>query len=235
MTDVAKQIMDRLLPSYRAAADPVKAGPMTAYMRDQFQFLGIPHGPRRLLDREVCRGLPPPSADDLRVLALDCWALPQREYQYFAADWLRRHASRCPPTFLATAEVLITTKSWWDTVDTLAAHVVGPIVLHHPQAVPVMADWVHADNLWLTRTAILHQLRYRERTDAERLFAACAAQAGHRDFFIRKAIGWALREYARTDPDSVARFVGAHLELSALSIREALKHFPDPADAPAPR
>jgi 3-methyladenine DNA glycosylase AlkD len=88
-----------------------------------------------------------------------------------------------------------------------------------------MDSWARDDNLWVVRTAILHQLHYGAHTDVSRLFGYCAAQAGHRDFFVRKAIGWALRHYARTDPSAVREFVEAHRSsLSGLSVREATKH-----------
>ena len=129
------------------------------------------------------------------------------------------------PALLETVRSLIVTRSWWDTVDTLAANVVGPLVSNHPALRATMDAWSTDDNLWLVRTAILHQLRYRSATDPDRLFRYCDAQAGHGDFFIRKAIGWALREYARTDPDAVRTFVATHRDrLSGLSVREASKH-----------
>jgi 3-methyladenine DNA glycosylase AlkD len=109
-------------------------------------------------------------------------------------------------------------------VDALAARVIGPIVARHPAAVSTMDAWLADDDMWLARTAILYQLTYAERTDADRLFRYCLARAGHRDFFIRKAIGWALRQYAKTDPAAVRSFVTAHAsQLSPLSRREALK------------
>src|SRR6266540_1420745 len=119
----------------------------------------------------------------------------------------------------------ITNKSWWDTVDALAAHLVGPIVANHPATVSTMDEWAGEENVWLARTAILHQLTYKEATDTERLFRYCVTRADHRDFFIRKAIGWALRQHAWTDPGAVRRFVAAHTDrLSPLSVREALKN-----------
>jgi 3-methyladenine DNA glycosylase AlkD len=102
---------------------------------------------------------------------------------------------------------------------------VGPLVARHPALVATMDAWVGEENLWLARTAILHQLRYGGGTDADRLFRYCLAQSAHRDFFIRKAIGWALREYAKTDPVAVTSFVRSHeSQLSPLSVREALKN-----------
>jgi 3-methyladenine DNA glycosylase AlkD len=135
-----------------------------------------------------------------------------------------RRTCACSPGFLDTARILISTRSWWDTVDALAAHVVGGIVARDRESVATMDGWLH-ESLWLARTAILHQVRFRERTDADRLFRYCLTMAGHRDFFIRKAIGWALREYAKSDPDGVRTFVRAHERtLSPLSVREALKN-----------
>jgi 3-methyladenine DNA glycosylase AlkD len=222
---LAPTVLSRLQRVYGAAADPARAVPMAAYMRDKFPFLGIPGPVQKVLARDVLAGLPRPTEDDLREVALGCWALPEREYQYFACTWLRRHARICSAGFLDTARHLIVTKSWWDTVDALAAHLVGPLVARHPALVSTMDAWVSDDNKWLVRTAILHQTRYREATDATRLFHYCTLQAQHRDFFVRKAIGWALREYARVDPAAVRAYVHAHeSRLSALSVREALRN-----------
>jgi 3-methyladenine DNA glycosylase AlkD len=220
-------IVKRLEQVYGAAADPQRAAPMVAYMRHQFPFLGIPAPAQRVLAREVLAGTPAPVEADLRAIADACWALDEREYQYFAVRLLRRHIARCGPGFIADAERLIVTKTWWDTVDELAAHVVGPLVTAYPELVAVMDAWSTEPRMWLARTAILHQNGYRERTDEERLFRYCTAQAGHPDFFIRKAIGWALREYAKTAPEAVRRYVHAHRSvLSGLSAREATRSLP---------
>lgn len=225
VTTLADTVIDRLCVQYGAAADPARAVPMRAYMRDRFPFLGITSTDRRQLSRRVVEGLPRPAEADLRAVALRCWELAEREYQYFACDWLVRHAKALSSGFLPTLRTLITTKPWWDTVDVLASRVAGPVVARDPAGRPSMDAWLADADLWLVRTAILHQLNYREATDADWLFAACATHAGHPDFFIRKAIGWALRQYARTDPDAVRGFVAAHRDrLSGLSVREALKH-----------
>jgi 3-methyladenine DNA glycosylase AlkD len=205
---------------------------MHKYMRDQFPYVGIPTPQRRALSREVLAGQPRPDEDDLRAIALACWDLPEREYQYFAVDLLAGHPRGPTPEFLDTVRRLVTTKSWWDTVDPLASRVVGSIVAAHPATVSTMDSWLVDENLWLARTAILHQLTYKQGTDTARLFRYCLARADHRDFFIRKAIGWALRQYAWTDPEAVRRFVAAHAtELSPLSVREATKNL-TPTGAP---
>jgi 3-methyladenine DNA glycosylase AlkD len=222
---LADELLDRLVRSYRAAAEPERAGPMAAYMRDRFAFLGLPAPVRRALDRTVAAGLPGPAEEDLRAVAVACWDLPEREYQYFACEWLRKHLSVPSPEFLATARLLITTKSWWDTVDPLATRLVGGLVRRHPRLSADMDDWSTEANPWLIRTALLHQLHYGAQTDPERLFGYCTRQAGHPDFFVRKAIGWALRHYARTDPDAVRRYLADKRGvLSGLSLREAAKH-----------
>jgi 3-methyladenine DNA glycosylase AlkD len=120
---------------------------------------------------------------------------------------------------------LIITKSWWDTVDALAISVVGPIVLTDRSAGDhVTDDWIRSDDMWLARAAILHQNKWKTATDEPRLFAFCLAHAAETDFFYRKAIGWALREYSKTAPDAVREFIAAHDdELSGLSKREGMK------------
>ncbi|MFG2196406.1 DNA alkylation repair protein [Streptomyces sp. NPDC048639] len=222
---LADALLPRLTETYAAAADAERAVGAAAYMKDIAPFLGIPTAERRALSRTVLAGTPRPDEKDCTAIALRCWELPEREYQYFAADYLRRHVKRCSSGFLPVARHLVATRSWWDTVDTLAAHVVGPLVAADPRLAAAMDTWIADENLWIARTALLHQLRYKGATDTERLFGYCLRQADHRDFFIRKAIGWALREYAKTDPEAVRSFVeSARDRLAPLSVREALKN-----------
>lgn len=198
---------------------------MQAYQRDQFAFLGVASKPRRAVQRAVLGRRRPPSDADLAALARGCWALDEREFQYAGTDWFGRFAPRGGPDLIAVARELITHRSWWDTVDALASHAVGGLVAAHPGLAVTMDRWIDDDDLWVRRTALLHQLRYGVRTDADRLFAYCERCQGESDFFIRKAIGWALRTYARTDPEAVRTFVAAQGDaLSPLSRREAMKH-----------
>ncbi len=191
-------------------------------MRDQFVFAGIPAPERRRLGRSAIAGLPAPSERELRTIARRCWTKREREYQYFACDLVRANARHRSPQFLAELRFLVTHKSWWDTVDDLA-HSVGILVLEHAELATTMGDWIDDPNIWVARVALIHQLGNGSRTDGDRLFGSCARRARDDEFFIRKAIGWALRQYARTDPDAVRAFVAAHPELSALSRREALR------------
>jgi 3-methyladenine DNA glycosylase AlkD len=226
MSDVARVLMERVGTAFTSSRDPARAAGMAAYMRDQFPFLGIPAPVRRSLSRTALAGLPKPDEAALGEVALACWSRDEREFQHFACDYLVRYAKVPGPGFLdGVLASLITTKSWWDTVDPLATRVVGGLVARHPSLVATMDPWVRSADMWLVRAAILHQLFYGAGTDEERLFGYCTAQAGHRDFFVRKAIGWALRHHARTDPEAVRGFLaGPGKELSPLSVREASKH-----------
>ncbi|MFJ3673171.1 DNA alkylation repair protein [Streptomyces sp. NPDC090106] len=222
---LADTVLERLTAEYGAAADPARAAPMRAYMKDVAPFLGLTAPVRRTLSRTVLAGTPRPDERDCTAVALRCWRLPEREYQYFAVDLLRRHARVLSSGFLPVARHLVSTVPWWDTVDLLAAHVVGALVEADPALKTDMDVWIGDDDLWIARTALLHQLRSKDRTDTERLFAYCVRQSGHPDFFIRKAIGWALREYAKTDPEAVREFLAREKgRFAPLSVREALKN-----------
>ncbi|HEY9371442.1 DNA alkylation repair protein [Streptomyces sp.] len=222
---LADTVLVRLTEVYPAAGDPFRAQEMVAYMKGIAPFLGIRTPERRARTRTVLDGLPRPDEADCTAVALRCFALPEREYHYFAVDYLRRHVSRCSSGFLPVARRLVTTDSWWDTVDHLAAHVVGGLVAADPALAEQMDEWIEDDDLWVARTALLHQLRFKDATDAERLFSYCLRRADHPDFFVRKAIGWALREYAKTAPHEVRAFVEGHRDRFApLSVREALKN-----------
>ena len=198
---------------------------MRRYMRDQFAYFGVPTPERRAITKRVLTTIGPPSPVDLEAIGPLAWEIDERELQYAAVDVLVRHVKLARPELLSVVEGLVTTKSWWDTVDALASNVVGPLVRRYPPLVTTLDEWIAGDELWLARTAILHQLSYRGDTDVDRLFRYSLAWAECPDFFARKAIGWALRQYARTDPDAVRRFLADHDDvLSALTVREASKH-----------
>jgi 3-methyladenine DNA glycosylase AlkD len=217
-------LLGRLESRFETHRDTELARSASKYMRDLFPFYGIQAPLHREIARDVAAGLPRPTEAQLRRMCLACWRRPEREWQYFACGYLRRHVEVCSARFLTTVERLITSKPWWDTVDSLASRAVGPLVRRHPQLVSDMDRWISSDDIWIARTALLHQLHYKQDTDADRLFRYCSRRAGDPEFFIRKAIGWALREYSKTDAKAVRAFVRKHgRELSGLSRREALK------------
>jgi 3-methyladenine DNA glycosylase AlkD len=204
-------------------ADPPKAAPMKRYMRDQFEYLGIkvPETGKLLKQYIQEHGLPP--LTNLDPILRDLWALPQREFQYVANGLLERFEGQLPPVFIETLEYLLVTKSWWDTVDTIATGTLGVHFKRFPKVrKKYLAKWRKADNFWLRRASILFQLGYKEDTDFELLCDIIRENLGSQEFFINKAIGWALRQYTRVDPQGVRNFV-AETPLHPLSAREALK------------
>lgn len=219
----SRPYVEVVVAAFHSHADPERAVAMKAYMRDQFEYCGIPAPARAALTREAWAGLEKPDEGAVIQAARALWILPEREFQYAAVALIRRHLRRLGPGLMPAAEAFIVTKSWWDTVDELAAHVVGPLALRYPELRDELDRYIESDNLWLARTAIIHQLGYKDRTDTERLFAYCERRRSDADFFIRKAIGWALREYSKTDPQAVLGFVAEHGNMSGLSRKEALR------------
>jgi len=216
MSEFASLVQKELQP----LADPERAQAMAAYMKGQFEFLGIPTPVRRKMTQALFRPIP----GDLMATAESLWALPQREYQYVAGDLLRHHAQALSGEHLPALESLVLRKSWWDTVDGLAV-TIGHLVLKERDLARRMDELIRSPQMWLRRIALLHQLGSKAETDESRLYEYCRRCAPEREFFIRKAIGWALRQYARTNPVSVRNFLDAHgRELSGLSLREAAKH-----------
>ena len=213
-----------LIHYFQAHADPEQARGMSAYLRHQFQFFGIKAPQRVLLSRAYLNthGQPSELIEQLK-LARACYQAPYRELQYFVQDWLKPQAKRLGPEHLPLIEELIQTQPWWDTVDFLAPTLVGAI-LSKDRALweDYPERWIHHESLWLRRSAIIFQLKYKERTEDEVLLRYCLSQAQEREFFIQKAMGWALRERSKTRPQLIRDFVSAH-ELPALTRREALK------------
>ncbi|MDQ1910454.1 DNA alkylation repair protein [Paenibacillus sp. GD4] len=219
-----RQYTELLVERMRASACAEKAGPMEAYMKHHFPFLGLKTPERKVLMGEFVKEYGIPKGEKLLGVAEELWSLPEREFQYIAQGLLEKHVKKAEREHLDYLEKLIVTKSWWDTVDLLASKLVGGHLLRFPELIPAYTErWIGSDNLWLRRTALLFQLGYKEKTDEELLFRLIRRCAHEQEFFIRKGIGWALREYAKTSPEAVQRFV-ADTPLSPLSVREALKH-----------
>ena len=206
-------------------ANPANAEQMAAYMRDQFPFLGIKTPERRAAARPIMMRAKHWSAEDLLDVADALMGQPEREFSFVATDFLRKWNGHLHSEHLGRIRTLIQTKSWWDTVDALAVHTLGAVVRADRSLQSEMDVWINDDDIWVARSAILHQLMWKDEVDAERLFRYCDLRGADTEFFIRKALGWALRQYARTDPEAVRRYVFANSErLSGLTKREALKH-----------
>lgn len=220
-------IVAALRADFAEAGDPARAAAMRAYMKERFPFFGIPAGARRKGQRAFWNRTAggPPDRAALLPLVRRLWREPEREFQYAAMDWLDRRARHLTPDDLPVIEELISTRSWWDTVDILASHLAGGILRRHRDlASAKVGEWLDSGELWLQRTALLCQLKWKTDTDRDLLALAIDRTRDSPEFFLRKAIGWALREYAKTDPGWVRAYVDRTPNLSPLSRREALKH-----------
>ncbi len=220
--ELAEYVRDRL----SQLADPEKAGQMAAYMKTDMPFYGVQRPGRMKVEREVKRRFRPSSFEEYASGVLALWTLPHREGKYLALAIAFQHPDMMMPDAMPLFERLIREGAWWDLVDFTATHLVGSVLLNHPGDVwPVLDRWIEDADVWIRRTAILAQNRHKQRTNESRLYDYCLCCAGEKEFFIRKAIGWALREYSKSAPESVRDFLLAHREdLSGLSFREGAKH-----------
>ena len=207
-------------------AEPGKAESMAAYLKTDMPFYGVQKAGRVPILREVVARFQPSDRDDYRTAILTLWGQPHREEKYLAIGYARSF-----PRFVTLSSIplyrrLIVAGAWWDLVDEVAIHLVGDVLFHQREAAtPKIETWIGDKDLWVRRTSILSQIGHKDATDTGLLFEACERRMHETEFFIRKAIGWALRDYARTDPVAVAAFVTEHREdLSGLSYREATKH-----------
>lgn len=219
-------MLARYLAEYQhqlhSAADPIRAAGMAAYMKQHFSFIGIPTPVRRKLIQAVeVAAMQQCSEADLLELAQALWQQPEREFHYCAIELLVRGHAKLSLSAVPVLEQLICTQSWWDSVDTLASKVVGNLARREPAFISQLDQWQTSKHLWLRRTAIIYQLAWKADTDTARLFEACRVNSADTDFFIRKAIGWALRQYARTAPQAVIEFVAQPPPFAALTTRSA--------------
>jgi 3-methyladenine DNA glycosylase AlkD len=214
--------------------DASRAVQMKAYLLDQFEFLGLQAPVRRQAVKDIGK-VKWQSSVDLLTAAELLWQMPHREYRYTAVDLLRKHSSMLSVNDLPVLQHLLLRDPWWETVDGLSAviaEVMKAAVQQQPNAAVAMDVWLKHPSHWVRRSAMLHQLGWRLDTDTMRLFGYAQQLSDDKDFFIRKAIGWALRDYARWNPQAVTAFLVEHRDtLSRLSVREAAKHLTVPLDS----
>ena len=202
---------------------------MQAYMKSSMPYHGVPTPALRALCKRVFADVDLPSAATWRQQALTLWrdaAFREERYAAINLTGLRRAASFQTLEALPMYEEMIVSGAWWDYVDAIAAHRIGPLLRRFPDPMkPIMLTWSRSDDLWKRRTSIICQLSFKKETDLDLLYACIEPSLPSREFFLRKAIGWALRQYSWTDPAEVVRYVSANEDrLSPLSKREALKN-----------
>jgi 3-methyladenine DNA glycosylase AlkD len=217
----------RLRREMAAAANPQKAIGMQAYMKSAMPYYGINMPELRAISRGVFDGSAM-QCEEWRKTIVDLWRGAHYREERYAALYLlamKRHRNCLTPNLMPMLEEMVVTGAWWDMVDELA-HVIGDLLRANPKRMkPLMRKWSKDSNLWKRRVSIICQLGFKRDTDLDLLYANIEPNLADRDFFIRKAIGWALRQYAWTDPKEVARYVCSNeARLSGLSRREALKN-----------
>lgn len=216
--------LNPLIEAFEASRNPQRAAQMTKYVKDRYVFYGISTPDRRAILSAHIKKYGMPDWTAMKKITRILWELDERECQHNALDLLNRMKKNLKAEDLPLLEYLITTKSWWDTVDAVAGWLAGELFSRHPELIrPATGRWMDSGNIWLQRSCLLFQLKYKQDTDLELLYGFIGQLSGHKSFWIRKAIGWTLREYSKTDPGAVCRYVDAHPELSGLSKREALK------------
>lgn len=218
--------IETVILEFTKSSDPNVAISMAKYMKNHFPFLGLTSPKRAAILSPLLSNIQRPSKSNLFTLTAHLWNLPEREYQYVAIALLEKFEKQLTPEDIPQILALIPEKSWWDTVDALAGSVLSKIVKKHPNCLyPCFQSLIASHNFWENRTAIIVQLKCGSATNTEFLTQAILPHLPSKEFFLRKAIGWALRQFARTNPSWVIDFVNRYEpQLSGLSKREALKH-----------
>ena len=212
-----------IIDCLEARADNVRALDMSKYMKNKFEFFGVGAAERNEIWKPYFKEAKKTKKIDWDFIEI-CFKHDKRECQYTAAYYLKYMKKFLVEDDIPKLKELVLTKSWWDTVDILDK-VIGSIIYNNKNLYPIILEWSKDDNIWLRRVAIDHQLLRKENTDEQLLEKILINNLNHKEFFVNKAIGWALRDYSKTDPQWVRNFIEVHKEnMASLSIREASKY-----------
>lgn len=219
-----QKIIADLLLAYESNANRTKAFEMKAYMRNRYEFFGLPMPLRRKIALTFMKQLLAIKDDHFEEIIRTLWNHPNREVHYFAMEYAFKAKKMWTKDSIQIFEWMITTNSWWDTVDYIASNLIGNFFTKYPDLIkPTIQRWNNSDNFWLHRVTLIFQLKYGAKTDADLLFRQCKKYANSEEFFIRKAIGWALRQYSKFNPKDVSKFIQSN-KLSTLSVKEGSKY-----------
>lgn len=210
---------------FQANANAENAAAMKKYMRGQYDYYGIKTPERKAIEKAFYQNNPLPPKAEMEPLIFEAWNKPQREWVHMGMAFIEKYKKHWSESDVEVIEKLIISKSWWDSVDILCIRIGGTFFKKHPELIESKTKaWIDSDNIWLNRSAILFQLKYKEQTDWQRLQSYILQKSDSTEFFIQKAIGWALREYSKRFPEKVIAFIEANEnQLAALSKREGLK------------
>lgn len=208
---------------FKRNGDATIAAGQKAYMRNQFAFIGIKTPLRRTIQQPFLAKQYLPSKAEASTIVKALWKKPEREFQLFGQELIYKYHKDFEEKDMALFEYMVANKSWWDTVDFIAVNIMGQYFKKFPELrKKYVKKWLTSNNIWLQRSAILFQLKYKTAVDTELLKSTINSLLGSNEFFINKAIGWMLRHYSRTNPQWVQNFC-ANTELQPLSRREALR------------
>ena len=217
----ASEFVSQISPAFISLGDHKRAIGAQAYMKDIAPFIGVTTPERRAAVKKAAKSMKVPTSDELGVTARKLWKLEEREFQYAANDLIDIHWKVADKDFLADhVEHLIVTKSWWDTVDGLGSVAISPLTDKYG-CEKLIAKWNKSPNMWLNRAAIQHQRGRKYETDVKLILQYCDDHADSKEFFIVKAIGWALRDIAKINPRAVRDFLKSHPDLGGVAVREA--------------
>lgn len=223
LTNLTEEILQRIEHDFKHHADETKAIGMRQYMRNQFDFYGLPAPIRAVIAKQFLIDYPIANwKNEVKALSLELWEKPEREYHYMAIFLLEKAKYWKEEESITLFEQLVLSHSWWDSVDALNKSI-GLYFKQFPKERDLTTTWNTSDNFWLQRLSIIFQLTYKEKTDTTLLYQHIKNRANSKEFFVQKAIGWSLRQYARTDAEAVKDFLNTHF-LPPLSVKEALKH-----------
>ena len=212
-----------IIDCLEARADNARALDMSKYMKNKFEFFGVGASVRNEIWKPYFKEAKKTKKIDWNFIEI-CFKHDKRECQYTAAYYLKYMQKFLAEDDIPKLKELVLTKSWWDTVDILDK-VIGSIIYNNKNLYPIILEWSKDDNIWLRRVAIDHQLLRKENTDEQLLEKILINNLNHKEFFVNKAIGWALRDYSKTNPQWARNFIEVHKEnMVSLSIREASKY-----------
>ena len=214
---------EEIIHAFKSVAKPGNASPMKAYMKNKFEYLGIKSPERRELAKSYLIKSTRPATEKLWGIINELWGQPEREFQYFAMELFSKYNNSLEKNWIYHFEFMITQKSWWDTVDFIAATLVGNYFKKYPEMIiPITDKWMDSQNIWLQRSCLIFQLKYKTEVNTNLLASYIIPLSASKEFFIAKAIGWSLRQYSKFDPEWVMDFVNGN-PLQPLSKREALR------------
>jgi 3-methyladenine DNA glycosylase AlkD len=218
-----KAFINTLEIEFAQDANPKIGLEQKAYMRNQFEFYGIKATERREIQKPFFIKEFLPKKDELDNIVKLLWEKPQRDYQYFSQELAFKYVKQFEKKDIELFEYMVMHKSWWDTVDFIATNLMGEYFKKYPEQIDAtIKKWLNSNNIWLQRSALLYQLKYKENLDTVLLSSVINSLLGSKEFFINKAIGWILREFSKTNPIWVLEFT-YKTALSNLSKKEALR------------